>query len=142
MLTTKSAADLISQQYPEHGADYAAQIEHLSLTIYTEASSYAAERGILLADTKLEFALDDSTSPPSVVLVDEVLTPDSSRFWSAEKYEVGRAQDSLDKQPLRDWLIHEGLKGKEGVELPDAIVVETSERYKKAYEMLVGKAWE
>lgn len=75
------------------------------------------------------------------MLVDEVLTPDSSRFWSAEKYEVGRSQDSLDKQFVRDWLIDQGLKGKEGVKLPEEIVERTSTRYAEAYEMLVGKKW-
>ncbi|KAL8796132.1 MAG: hypothetical protein Q9195_001465 [Heterodermia aff. obscurata] len=128
--------------FPENGAEYAAQIAELSLTIYHEASVYAAERGIIIADTKLEFGLDESTSPPSVVLVDEVLTPDSSRFWSAEKYEVGRAQDSLDKQFVRDWLIDQGLKGKEGVRLPEDIVKRTSARYAEAYEMLVGQRWQ
>lgn len=106
------------------------------------ASDYARSRGIILADTKLEFGLDETTSPPSVVLIDEVLTPDSSRFWSADKYEVGRSQESFDKQPVRDWLIKEGLKGKEGVELPQEIVDQTRDRYKEAFRMLVGKDWE
>jgi len=83
------------------GAEYAHQIESLSLQIYEKASFYAAKHGIIIADTKFEFGLDDSTAPPSVVLIDEVLTPDSSRFWSAEKYEVGRSQESFDKQYLR-----------------------------------------
>ena len=75
------------------------------------------------------------------MLVDEVLTPDSSRFWSAEKYEIGGPQDSLDKQFVRDWLIDQGLKGKQGVKLPKEIVQRTSARYAEAYEMLVGKKW-
>lgn len=124
-----------------NGDEYCVQIAALSLAIYNQASSYAAERGIIIADTKLEFALDESTNPPLVVLVDEVLTPDSSRFWNAEKYEVGRPQESLDKQPLRDWLVEQGLKGKKGVELPKEIVEKTAERYRGAYEMLVGKRW-
>lgn len=70
-----------------------------------------------------------------------MLTPDSSRFWSAAKYEVGRPQESLDKQFVRDWLVEKGLKGKEGVELPNEIAEKTAERYKEAYEMLVGKKW-
>ena len=69
--------------------------------MYNQASIYAADRGVIIADTKFEFGLDESTTPPSVVLIDEVLTPDSSRFWSAEKYELGRSQESLDKQYLR-----------------------------------------
>lgn len=83
------------------GKDYAEQIERLSLQCYEKANAYAASRGIILADTKFEFALDESTSPPSVVLVDEVLTPDSSRFWPADKYQIGRGQESYDKQYLR-----------------------------------------
>lgn len=83
------------------GQENADQIERLSLEIYDKANSYAAERGIIIADTKFEFGLDDSTTPAAVFLVDEVLTPDSSRFWSAEKYEIGRGQKSYDKQYLR-----------------------------------------
>ena len=141
-LTRRPAASIIRQTFPEDGTRYAAEIAELSLTIYHQASVYAAERGIIIADTKLEFALDESTSPPAVVLVDEVLTPDSSRFWSAEKYEVGRPQESLDKQFVRDWLIDQGLKGREGVKLPKEIVERTSARYVEAYEKLVGKKWE
>ena len=87
------------------GQDLARQIERFSLHIYEEASVFASERGIIIADTKFEFGVDESTAPPSVVLIDEVLTPDSSRFWSAEKYEMGRSQDSFDKQYLRGQMI-------------------------------------
>lgn len=80
---------------------YANQIRELSLQLYEKAHAYAAGRGIILADTKFEFALDESTEPPTVVLIDEVLTPDSSRFWPADKYELGRSQESFDKQYLR-----------------------------------------
>jgi len=83
------------------GKGYADQIEALSLQIYNIASAYAAERGIIIADTKFEFGLDETTTPPNVVLVDEMLTPDSSRFWNADGYEVGRGQESYDKQYLR-----------------------------------------
>ena len=140
-ISAEEAASIIRQNFPEDGTEYAAQIAALSLAIYNQASAYAAERGIIIADTKLEFALDESTSPSSVVLVDEVLTPDSSRFWSAAKYEVGQPQESLDKQFVRDWLAEKGLKGKEGTELPEEIAEKMAERYKEAYEMLVGKKW-
>lgn len=132
---TFEAADII-------GKGYASQVETLSLRIYEAASDYARSRGIILADTKFEFGLDEKTSPPSVVLIDEVLTPDSSRFWSVEKYEVGESQESFDKQLLRDWLVKEGLKGKEGVELPREVVEKTAQRYRVAFKMLVGKEWE
>jgi len=122
------------------GKDYADQISNLSLQLYNMAASYALERRIIIADTKFEFGLDETTCPPSVVLVDEVLTPDSSRFWDAEKYEVGRGQDSLDKQVLRDWLVREGLKGVEGVEMPEEVVERTQKGYEEAARRLMGDA--
>ncbi|KAJ9666938.1 Bifunctional purine biosynthetic protein ade1 [Coniosporium apollinis] len=127
-----TAAELIGQ-------NYASQIRDLSLRIYSAARDYALERGIIIADTKFEFALDESTSPPSVVLVDEVLTPDSSRFWDKEKYEVGRPQESLDKQYLRDWLTKNKLKGVDGVEMPREVAERTARGYREAYERLTGE---
>ena len=76
-----------------------------------------------------------------IVLVDEVLTPDSSRFWNASTYEVGKSQDSYDKQFLRDWLTSNGLNGKEGVKMTDEIVEKTREKYIEAYEQLTGDKW-
>ncbi|KAI9769281.1 MAG: Bifunctional purine biosynthetic protein ade1 [Candelina submexicana] len=124
------------------GTEYCDKIAALSLQIYEIADAYALERGIIIADTKFEFALDESIDPPEVVLVDEVLTPDSSRFWSKESYEAGRSQESYDKQPLRDWLVKTGQKGKNGVEMPEDIVEATTKRYQEAYEKLVGKKWD
>ena len=83
------------------GTKIAEQVERLSIKIYEKANDYAAQRGIIIADTKFEFGLDESTNPPTVILIDEVLTPDSSRFWRVDRYEAGRAQDSFDKQYLR-----------------------------------------
>lgn len=117
----------------------ARKVEELSLAIYNTAAEYAEERGIILADTKFEFAKD---ADGNIFLVDEVLTPDSSRFWPKDAYEVGRDQDSFDKQFIRNWLIKEGVKGKEGVELPDEICKATSERYKDAFYKLTGKTFE
>ncbi|SPJ84199.1 probable phosphoribosylaminoimidazole-succinocarboxamide synthase [Fusarium torulosum] len=117
----------------------AARVKELSLQIYEEAAKYAEERGILLADTKFEFAKDGEGK---IYLVDEVLTPDSSRFWPAAGYMPGRDQDSFDKQFIRNWLTKEGLKGKEGVELPQDIVQATSDRYREAFLMLTGKKFE
>lgn len=76
------------------------------------------------------------------MLADEVLTPDSSRFWPAEQYEVGCSQKSLDKQYLRDWLTSSGLKGKEGVEMPPDVAEKTFDGYRTAFEKLVGRSWE
>jgi phosphoribosylaminoimidazole-succinocarboxamide synthase len=115
----------------------AKKVEELSLAIYTAAAARAEAVGIILADTKFEFGLD---AEDNVVLVDEVLTPDSSRFWPKETWEanLGRAQPSFDKQFLRDWLTGEGLKGKEGVMVPDEIVRKTAEKYREAYEKITG----
>ena len=122
------------------GEKYARKIENLAVSLYIAARDYAKERGIIIADTKFEFGLDEETD--EVVLVDEVLTPDSSRFWPAGKYEVGREQESYDKQFLRDWLMRSGLKGKQGVRMPEDVVKETASKYREAFELLTGRKWE
>lgn len=106
--------------------------------MYVQAKEYAKTKGIIIADTKFEFGLDENND---IVLVDEVLTPDSSRFWNASTYEVGKSQDSYDKQFLRDWLTSNGLNGKEGVKMTDEIVEKTREKYIEAYEQLTGDKW-
>jgi phosphoribosylaminoimidazole-succinocarboxamide synthase len=121
------------------GEKYAGRIAELALKLYSTARAYAAERGIIIADTKFEFGLDTETD--EVILVDEVLTPDSSRFWPASGYRVGHSQDSFDKQYLRDWLTSNGLKGKEGVAMPEDVVQKTREKYVEAFEMLTGSKW-
>jgi phosphoribosylaminoimidazole-succinocarboxamide synthase len=115
----------------------ATKVEELSLAIYNAAAARAESAGIILADTKFEFGLD---ADDNVVLVDEVLTPDSSRFWPKETWEenLGKAQPSFDKQFLRDWLTSEGLKGKDGVTVPAEIVSKTAEKYREAYEKITG----
>lgn len=105
------------------------------LTVSEQAADYAEARGIIIADTKFEFGLDEDGQ---VVLVDEVLTPDSSRFWPADKYEVGKNQDSYDKQFLRDWLTDSKLKGQQGVTIPDDILRRTEEKYTEAYTRLAA----
>ena len=104
-ISKERAAEIVGEKYAE-------RIEKLALQIYTVAKEYAKTKGIIIADTKFEFGLDEDTD--EVVLIDEVLTPDSSRFWPAAKYELGKGQDSFDKQYLRDWLTSNGLKGKRG----------------------------
>ncbi|KIX05187.1 phosphoribosylaminoimidazolesuccinocarboxamide synthase [Rhinocladiella mackenziei CBS 650.93] len=126
-ISTEQAAQIV-------GEKYAKRIEDLALKIYKAAREYAKEKGIIIADTKLEFGLDEETD--EVVLVDEVLTPDSSRFWSKAAYKVGQSQDSFDKQFLRDWLTKNGLKGKEGVSMPDDVVEATRAKYVEAFEIL------
>jgi phosphoribosylaminoimidazole-succinocarboxamide synthase len=132
-ITREAAAAIV-------GEKYAARIEELALSLYAAAASYARQRGIIIADTKFEFGLDEATD--EVVLVDEVLTPDSSRFWPADDYAVGRDQASFDKQFLRNWLTKEGLKAKEGVTMPEDIVTATSEKYREAFQRLTGKTLE
>lgn len=118
------------------GERYASKIASLAITLYQTAHAYAYERGLIIADTKFEFGLDTETD--EVVLVDEVLTPDSSRFWPKDKYVIGQGQESFDKQYLRDWLTSEGLKGKEGVKMTDEVATKTAEKYKEAWEMITG----
>lgn len=115
----------------------AAKVEELSLSIYNAAAKRAESVGIVLADTKFEFGV---TQDGEVVLVDEVLTPDSSRFWPKDTWEenLGKAQPSFDKQFLRDWLTSNGLKGKEGVTVPDEIVQKTAAKYQEAYQKITG----
>jgi len=115
-------------------------IEDLSLKVYTEAAARAEQVGIILADTKFEFGLDTENGN-EVVLVDEVLTPDSSRFWPKDTWEanLGKAQPSFDKQYLRDWLVAQGLKGKEDVVVPEEVVEKTAAKYREASELLTGR---
>jgi phosphoribosylaminoimidazole-succinocarboxamide synthase len=116
----------------------AEELRDLSLRIYRQASELARTRGILLADTKFEFGMCDGRT----LLVDEVLTPDSSRFWPADQYEPGRPQASFDKQFVRDWLESTGWdKNSPPPPLPDGIVARTREKYLEAYERLTGQAF-
>ncbi|KAJ5971016.1 uncharacterized protein N7479_000934 [Penicillium vulpinum] len=118
------------------GEPYASTVAKMAVELYKTAHAYALERGVIIADTKFEFGVDEETG--EVVLADEVLTPDSSRFWPKESYAVGRGQSSFDKQFLRDWLVSEGLKGKDGVRMPDDIALKTAEKYKEAWEKITG----
>ncbi|OJD27564.1 phosphoribosylaminoimidazolesuccinocarboxamide synthase [Blastomyces percursus] len=121
------------------GPKYASIISSLALKLYETAHAHALSRGLIIADTKFEFGLD--TEKDEVVLVDEVLTPDSSRFWSAENYEVGKSQESFDKQFLRDWLVKSGLKGKDGVSMDEEVVRRTGGKYREAYEKITGHTY-
>ena len=117
------------------GADIANQARDLSLKIYQAGRDYAKQRGIIIADTKFEFGLFEG----KLILIDEVLTPDSSRFWPADKYAPGRGQPSFDKQFVRDYL--ETLtwdKTPPGPQLPAEVIAKTSAKYQEAYERLTG----
>jgi phosphoribosylaminoimidazole-succinocarboxamide synthase len=114
-------------------------VERVALTLYEYAAKYARERGIVIADTKFEFGLDDEGR---LVLGDEALTPDSSRFWPADRWEPGHPQFSFDKQFVRDWSA--GLdwdRTPPGPEVPPDVVAATRARYVEAYERLTGTAW-
>jgi phosphoribosylaminoimidazole-succinocarboxamide synthase len=126
------------------GAEAAGELERLTLAAYSRAEEIARARGIILADTKFEFGRRGSDGP--IILADEVLTPDSSRFWPADQYEPGRAQPSYDKQYVRDWLTSPASGWDKSSEkppppLPDDVVAKTREKYVEAYERLTGLAW-
>lgn len=117
------------------GEDIASQIRDLSLTIYKAAAEYAATRGIIIADTKFEFGVIDG----KVTLIDECLTPDSSRFWPADSYEEGKVQPSYDKQYVRDWLKANWDMTGDAPHLPAEVIEGTSNRYCEAYEIITGE---
>ncbi len=117
------------------GEDDAQELSRLSVQVYSTAAEYAAKRGIIIADTKFEFGRING----AIVLGDEVLTPDSSRFWPADQYQVGKSQPSFDKQYVRDWLSANWDKQGEPPHLPDDVIRRTSEKYEQAYEMITGR---
>ena len=128
-ITTATAKDML-------GAELFAKVEETSLAMYAKARDFARKRGIIIADTKFEFGLTDD----GLILIDEVLTPDSSRFWPAEGYAPGKSQPSYDKQYLRDWLTGIGFnKQPPAPHLPEEVVRKTQEKYLTAYEVLTGK---
>ena len=120
------------------GVDNAQAIKDLTLKIYETAADHARERGIIIADTKLEFGVVDGT----IILGDEVLTPDSSRFWAVDTYEVGKEQPSFDKQFVRNWLNENWDRQGNPPRLPQDIIDKTSEKYIQAYELITGKPFE
>ena len=126
------AAELVGEQA-------ATTLRDKSLAVYSAARDHAASRGIIIADTKFEFGSVDG----QITLIDEVLTPDSSRFWPADTYEPGKSQPSFDKQPVRDWLENSGWdKTPPPPALPAETVAETSARYIRAYELITGRSFE
>jgi phosphoribosylaminoimidazole-succinocarboxamide synthase len=125
-----------TQLKKELGDELATKLRDASMELYKFASTLAEGRGLILADTKFEFGLIDG----DLVLIDEALTPDSSRYWEGATYQVGTSPESYDKQFVRDWLIRSGWdKESEPPRLPDDIVAQTRERYLTAYQRLVGK---
>ena len=120
------------------GDDLAAQISEMSITLYKKVSDYCSARGIILADTKLEFGIYDG----KLILIDEIFTPDSSRFWEKEKYVIGKSQDSLDKQFVRDYLEQIKWNKQPPVPvLPEEVVNKTKAKYVEAYEKITGRTF-
>ena len=121
------------------GAETAAELRQLTVEIYRRGAAIAAERGILIADTKIELG---STADGGLILADEVLTPDSSRFWPADEWEPGREQFAFDKQYVRNWAASTGWnKQPPAPEIPPDVVEMTRQRYVEAYERITGEAW-
>ena len=118
------------------GKDLAEKVKAKSIEIYSKCADYAKSKGIIIADTKFEFGLDESGN---LVLADEVLTPDSSRFWPEDGYEVGCSQKSFDKQYMRDWLKKNNWTPEANMAIPEDVVNTTREKYVQAYEKLTGK---
>lgn len=121
------------------GRDLAEKVKQKTIDVYKKCAEYALSKGIIIADTKFEFGLDENGE---LILGDEILTPDSSRFWSLEKYEAGRGQDSFDKQFLRDWLKENGYTNSTPPNLPENIIKITKEKYLDAYRILTGEQLE
>jgi phosphoribosylaminoimidazole-succinocarboxamide synthase len=118
------------------GKTTARELEEKSLAVYQFARDYARGRGVIIADTKFEFGFVDG----KLILIDELLTPDSSRFWDAAQYVVGRSQPSFDKQPVRDWLVASGWnKEPPAPMLPPEVIEATTRRYREAYYRLTGR---
>ena len=131
-ITFEQMSDLV-------GADVAEELRSRSISLFARGAEYALQRGIIIADTKFEWGVLDGR----IILVDEVLTPDSSRFWPADKYQVGKSQPSFDKQFVRDWLLASTWDRKSvPPALPEDIVAQTRAKYVEAYELLTGSKFD
>lgn len=131
-ISFEESITVLEKQFPGHGLEYATKIRDYTIAIYKKCADYALTKGIIIADTKFEFGINEDGE---VVIGDEMLTPDSSRFWPADEYEAGKSQSSFDKQFARDWL----KSNKHDWTLPQEIVDKTIAKYKQAYKMLTGK---
>lgn len=118
------------------GEDLAKKVKDATIAIYKKCADYAFSKGIIIADTKFEFGLDENGN---LILGDEVLTPDSSRFWPLNDYEIGRNQKSFDKQYLRDWLSNNGYRNNPPSFLPEDVITTTRNKYIEAYENITDK---
>ena len=131
-ISYEESVTYLEKRFPGKGEEYASKLRDYSLMLYKKCAEYALGRGIIIADTKFEFGLDEKGN---IVIGDEMLTPDSSRFWPAEGYEPGHSQPSFDKQFARDWL---KANKEHDWTLPQEIVDKTIEKYLQAYRLLTG----
>jgi len=131
-ISFEKTVELLKKTYPERGEEYAKTIKDCTIALYNKCAEYALSKGIIIADTKFEFGLDENGD---VVLGDEMLTPDSSRFWPLEGYEPGHGQPSYDKQFVRDWLT---ANPDSDYLLPDEVIEKTIGKYIEAFELLTG----
>ncbi|MCR5776946.1 MAG: phosphoribosylaminoimidazolesuccinocarboxamide synthase [Lachnospiraceae bacterium] len=127
------SVEVLERDFPGHGLEYATAIRDNTIALYKKCADYALTKGIIIADTKFEFGLDENGN---VVLGDEMLTPDSSRFWPVEGYESGKSQPSFDKQFVRDWL---KANPDSDYKLPQDVIDKTIDKYLEAYKLLTGK---
>ena len=132
-ISYEKSIDVIEKLYPGKGKEYATKLRDYTITLYTKCADYARSKGIIIADTKFEFGLDENDN---VIIGDEMLTPDSSRFWPLEGYMAGQSQPSYDKQFVRDWL---KANPDSDYLLPDDVIAKTVDKYKEAFYMLTGK---
>lgn len=132
-ISYEQSIEVLEKEFPGRGEEYASKIKEYTLALYKKCADYALTKGIIIADTKFEFGLDEEGN---VVLADEMLTPDSSRFWPLEGYEAGKGQPSFDKQFVRDWL---KANPDSDYLLPQDVIDKTIAKYKEAFEMLTGK---
>ena len=128
--------EVLEKEFPGHGQEYAEKIRDYTIALYKKCADYARTKGIIIADTKFEFGLNENGE---VVLGDEMLTPDSSRFWPVEGYEPGKSQPSFDKQFVRDWLT---ANPESDYNLPQDVIDKTIDKYKEAYRLLTGHDFE
>lgn len=133
-ISYEKSIEVLEKEFPGKGEEYAGKLRDYTIALYKKCADYALKRGIIIADTKFEFGLDENGT---IVLGDEMLTPDSSRFWPADEYEPGHGQPSFDKQFARDWLTDN--TGKHDWKLPDDVAQKTIEKYLEAYELLTGQ---
>lgn len=129
-ISFEQSIDVIEREFPGHGREYAEKIKDCTIALHRKCADYALERGIIIADTKFEFGVDEDGN---IVIGDEMLTPDSSRFWPAEGYEAGKSQPSFDKQFVRDWL---KANPDSDYLLPQDVIDKTISKYQEAFDKL------